>query len=476
MAPIVNNQFSRNLQFAFSVSLIVEGLFSLVCSLFALFNGNEIRPFFWPGLLSLLLGSALFYWSDRKISSLKDNSHIFLLITSTYLFIIVLGTFPYLISRTLPRFSDAFFESASGFTATGSSVINNIDQLPQSILLWRSLTHWMGGFYAIVMFLFFFTRLNFNGRSALMPTNNTLLFFNIKDKVVKLATVYLAVTFLQILVLSVEGMSFFKSCCYSFGTAATGCFAPESISLTNYSSVIQYTFMLFMLMAGVGYLPFILPSFSDYFKNKEFKRYVVSIFFSATGLSLIFFLKLGFTGIDSIRMGFFQTLSFLSSTGFTMVDFKDMSDLVLFLFIVLIFVGGCFGSAGGGIKLYRSIAILRHIRSTFSSYQPIVSVKSTSNENGANELSPLAYVFLFFFLTVIGFLVLLLFGITPSRAAFLVISAISTVGHNIDLGGYHAVVKMVLSGLMLLGRLEIYPVLLILFSVFFRAEFHFKSK
>lgn len=462
-----------------SFVLIAEGLSYLLCVPFAIHFHESLKPFVLPASIILVIGSSIFLASDKSFKIISDktgNRQLIITIFLSWLVFILAGTLPFLTSKTNSSFIDALFESTSGYTTTGSSVLNNIGQLPESIIFWRSLTQWVGGLATIVTITTFFPILDIGGYRLFsfgkLPVFNTRLF------ILRISLIYVFLTVIQTTILYLEDIGLFNSLCYSFGTVSTGCFSPGDTNISSFSPFVPSTLAFFMFLSGVSYLFYYRLIYKKLrFKKveEELKVYIILI---VIGVLLVIW---GMHGahpengfLDTTRKALFQVISVVSSSGYLIADYSVFPDIILTILFFYLFIGACSNTSAGGIKISRLIILFRNIWLQFKNPN---SPENTSGikYNGCRidtktNLSVLSFISLFGTTFVFGAIAMSFFGYGLKESAFLSISALSTLGHNLDLSQLPDAGKIILTLLMILGKLEIYPLLIMFIPQFYRKD------
>lgn len=392
------------------------------------------------------------------------------------------GCLPFLLSGAIPRLDDAFFETVSGFTTTGATILSEIESLPRGILFWRSFTHWIGGMGVLVLTLAVLPKMT--GRSAHLaraesagPVFSKLL-PRMSDTAKILYGIYIALSLLMLGALLLCGMNGYDALIHTFGTAGTGGFSNYNASIAAFESpLIEWVIAGFMLLFGVNfavYFHLVRKEAGLALKNEELWVYGAIVLLATFTIGLAILPNYASFG-DALRTGFFQVTSIMSTTGFATADFNVWPVFVRSLLILLMFVGGCAGSTAGGLKLSRLLLIIKAgFRSVHHMLQPRkVSVVRVDGKTIAEEtLSTLGcYIFLYFLFLFFGMLAVSFDSLDFSTAFSASLTCINNVGPGLNAVGptenfsfYSSFSKMVLSFQMLLGRLEIYPVLA-LFSI-----------
>ncbi len=468
----------NNILLATSVILLFEGLSLFLCVPFAVYHSEPLLPFFIPALISMATGFLLYFVSNRKFSAITSNKESVFLITVSWFIMVLTGTLPYFIGKAIPSGLDIFFETISGFTTTGTTILPNIEQLPKSMLFWRSITHWVGGITTIIMVITLMPSLNIGGIRLLskgtFPAEKTADY--LRPVIIRVFMIYLLLTVAQVLFLYVGGMNLFRSLCYSFGTVSTGSFSPENNGIADSSSYIQYIIAFFMFLSGISYLIYYLVISGKkkvFKKNDEIRIYIFTILIVTVLITAILHFETG-KGIGiAFREGIFQVVSFVSTSGYSNTEYLSWPDFALPLLYLLLIIGGCVGSASGGIKMSRFLVLLRNLGLQFKN--PANSETNISNVkyNGQSideetNLSILTFISVFGIVFVLGTIAISFFVPDLKKSVFLAISALSNFGYHQNLSGFPIAGKVILSLLMLIGKLEIFPVLLLFSPKFYK--------
>lgn len=360
----------KNFSYISSLILLVEGLSFLLCIPYAIYFHEPLKPFYLSSLVTLSIGSLLYMISNKKIKPVINTKESIVLVVSSWIILILAGTLPYFVSQTVPSFVDAVFEATSGLTTTGSSVLANIEGLPKSILFWRSLTHWLGGMATIIFVITALPFLNIGGYklfsigSSLQEKQSPDFSYILK----RIAVAYFGLTAAQVLLLYFGGMNLFESFCHSFGTVSTGSFSPKNGSIEGYSSYIQYVMALFMLLAGIGYVFYfflVTGKLRTATRNEEIRWYGSIILSVTTIITAILYFKTGSGFETAFRQGFFQVISFVTSSGYSTTNYLLWPGSAFLLLFFFLLIGSCSGSASGGIKIPRFLIFLKNLKATF---------------------------------------------------------------------------------------------------------------
>lgn len=411
----------------------------------------------------------------------------FAIVALAWLAMSVVGALPFVISGEIPSFADAFFETVSGFTTTGASILSDVEALSHGMLFWRSFTHWLGGMGVLVFIMAIFPQES--GRSihimrAEMPGPIVgKLVPRIKDTAKILYLIYIALTAIEVVFLLCGGMSLFDSLVHSFGTAGTGGFGIKADSVGSYSSYLQWVITIFMLIFGVNfnlYYLILVKQFKTAIKSEELWAYIIIVILSGAAITLNISSMYGSMG-ESVKHAFFQVASIITTTGYSTTDFNLWPGFSKAILFVLMFVGGCAGSTAGGIKISRFIIAVKSFFRDIRKMLHPSAVSSIKFEGKKVEDKTRHGVSTYFSLYFIIFLVLfLLISFEPFdfETNFTAVSAcfnnvgpgLGAVGPMASFAAYSVPAKILLSFAMLMGRLEIFPLLILLAPSFWKRK------
>ncbi|HPT21027.1 MAG TPA: TrkH family potassium uptake protein [Bacteroidales bacterium] len=466
-----------------STILLIETASFLLCLPAAYIYRESPAPFYWSAGITLALSTLLFSISGNAGNKVFSNRDGYLSVTLSWILFLLGGTLPYIISGTIPSFIDAFFESCSGFTTTGSTIINDVESLPYSILFWRSLTHFIGGIGIIVLVIIVLPSLKMTGSQLFSLESSLQDKIHPKTKAIglRILTIYLSLTLAEMLFLNLGGITVFESICYSFGTIATGGFTTKNDSLASYSSYIQYIIMTFMFLAGVSqviFYHFFKRNFKKIKQNDELWFYVAATIIAGALMTFILLIETTRSPEVAFREGFFNVISILTTTGFTTTNFVLLPSAGVLLIFLLYFAGASTGSTSGSIKMARHLLVLKNIRCAFIR---LVHPNAVSNVKINGRLLPektntsiLSYVMLYIMTFFLGTFLVIMTGQDVVTAASAVAASLGNVGPGLgtigSMGTYAhlpEITKLILSLLMVAGRVEIITIL-VLFTRTFR--------
>ncbi len=427
-------------------------------------------------LVALAVGFLLTFLcrGNHGTSSIKDG---FMIVALTWIMLSAIGALPFVFSREIPSYVDAFFETVSGFTTTGATILTDVEALSRGMIFWRSFTHWIGGMgiLVFVVMLMKTTDRSINILKAEMPGPTVdKLAPKSRDTARILYLLYISLTVLETALLLLGGMGLFDSVVHSLSTAGTGGFGAYNASAANFSPYIQWVLTVFMLLFGVNfnlYYLLLLGRVRDIFRNTEFKVYL-GIIAAAVTIITVDILPLYQSFSTSLRQASFQVAAIMSTTGFVTADFTVWSPLSKTLLLLLMFLGGCAGSTAGGLKLSRIIILCkmarRELRRTLRP-RVVDVIKMDGHRLEEQTAHSVAVYFALYMLCIGALLVALSFSpFDMETNLFSSVSCFNNVGPAFGMAGpvgnyslYQPVLKLLLCAGMLLGRLEIYPMLLL---------------
>lgn len=463
--------------------LVILGLALLSCVAVSWYYREDVLwSLLWAALLPLGLGLFLtiFY---RKVEQFSYKEG-FLIVSLAWIAASAFGAVPYLFTNSVTGLANAFFETASGFSTTGASVIADVEGLPKGVQYWRCLTNWMGGMGIIALFVAVIAGTGSNAnqlfRAETPGPEMDKISPRIRENAKKLWQTYVALSCLLLVLLNLLGMDFFDALCHTFSTMATGGFSTKNNSIAYYDSAgIQWVILLFMFIAGISfsdhYLFFKHRNWSVYKKNQEVRLYV----FTSLCLGLIVTSQSAINGLDSLRMGLFQTISMITTTGFVVGDYARWSSLAQVIIFLCMFMGACSGSTSGNIKPGRYLIMFKRMVVELKKMVHPRAVYNTKIGGKTLDASLVSNVMVFFFiwmvLVVLGMLLLAWSGQDLLTSISASASCLGNVGPGFGQVGpattYAALSsssKWVLSFLMLVGRLELYPLLIIFTPSYWR--------
>ncbi len=468
--------------------LILDGIAMMTGIPFSLYyDDNDIPVLFGSGLGTSIIGFVLYRLNRDHDKELRKREG-YVVVSLGWLIMSLFGAIPFVIHGSIPSYTDAFFETMSGFTTTGASILNDIESLPHGLLFWRSLTQWLGGMGIIVLSLAIMPILGIGGMQLFVaevpgPTKDKI-HPRIRETAKRLWIIYLLFTVAETLLLLIGGMNLFDSINHSFTTMATGGFSTKQASIAHFNSpFIHYVIIFFMFFAGMNFTVhyyMLHAKFSVLKRNDEFKFYLkVTIAVSLIIAAAIFFKD--YADLEtSFRDSLFQVVSVITTTGFITADYEIWGSFFQIVFFLLLFIGGCAGSTGGGIKIVRHQLLIKNSFSELSRLihpRAVIPVRFNGNSVPNDIISNILAFFLFYiFIFVIGTIVMALIGLDFLSAMGSVATslgnvgpAIGSVGPSSNFAHIPAFGKWFLSFLMLLGRLELFTILIIFSPSFWKS-------
>lgn len=493
----------------FGILVLMEAVFMLLSSGVSLFykhrcGDQDLEALLYSTLITFVVGGGLFLIGKRSPKTKLTRKDSFLIVALVWVIFSFLGMLPFLFYGTTTTIEDAFFETMSGFTTTGASVLNNINDQPHGILFWRSIIQWLGGL-GIVVFSF-----------ALIPVyelKNTQIFSaevtgldvdklrpKIGDTARRLLVIYILITVLCMLSYWVGPMNFFDAICHSMTTIATGGYGTHQNSLAYFNSpYIEYVCSFFMFIAGVNFSLYYYLSIGKrkvFYRNEELRWYTCFTLAAVAVFAGLFYytryqmsvtpeqltvLPEGFE--DTFRTSLFQVTSLLTSTGFQAANFDYVAWGEVFWMptFIILFIGACAGSTSGGFKVIRMLVCLKDAKNEFKQQlhpRAVIPVRLSGYVLPENKvLRALAFLFLYLVIVVIGTCLLTMMGLNLDSALGSCITSLSNAGPGLGSTGpasnFSAVPafgKWLLSFLMLVGRLEIFTVLFLFMPDFWREK------
>lgn len=458
--------------------ILLEGALLLVPLLVSLiYQDPGTVPFLITIAICAAVGGALSCFF-RKTSQVIFAKEGFLITALAWLSVSAIGAIPFVLSGQIPSYIDAFFETVSGFTTTGASILTHVESMSHSLLFWRSFTHWMGGMGVLVLMVAIMPNLSSRTIHVLRaempgPTMGKLV-PRLRDTAKILYVLYFVLTAAEFVLLLAGGMPVFDSAIHALGTAGTGGFGIKGDSIASYSPYLQWVIAAFMMLFGVNfnlYYLLILRRFRSILRSEELWTYLIVVL-SATGLIAWNILPLYQNLSEATRYAFFQVNTITSTTGFSTADFNQWPELSKTLLVLLMFMGGCAGSTAGGLKVSRLVMLYKIVKRELRHLLHPRSVGAVRFEGKTVDNTTLISVANYFAIYAGLFVVFLLIvsfqpGFNLQSNFTAVASCFNNIGPGLDLVGpaanfaaYKPVLKLVLSFAMLFGRLEIYPMLI----------------
>lgn len=473
----------KNISRTVGLILLITGIFQLFPLLIAVIDHEprNILAYIESLCLILLVGSALLLFSrgGNRMFSAQEG---FAATGLSWIFMSAFGALPFFLSGQIPSYVDAFFEMVSGFTTTGASILTDVEALSRCNLFWRSFSHWLGGMGVLVFLLAVVPGARKNGGTGIYlmraespgPSVDKLT-PHLRQTAMILYGIYILLTALCIVCLLLGGMPVFDSFCIAFGTAGTGGFAIKNSSMGGYSYFLQTVVTVFMFLFGVNfslYYMLLLRKFKAVFKNEELRLYF-GIAAGSVVLIAINISRMYNTVYEAVHHAAFQVVSIMTTTGYGTVDFEQWPAFSKAILLSLMFIGASAGSTGGGLKVSRVLLLMKSIRRTIRKalhprrVQPVYMDGRAVSEEVCDNVN--AYLAIYCVILVLSFAIISVDGFSIGTNFSAVASCFNNIGPGFELVGatqnfsiYSDLSKIILSLDMLLGRLEIFPLLLLL--------------
>ena len=470
--------------FTLGILQIILGIFMLIPVIAQFFYHEIDSSFFGASIVTIIFG-VLFFLSNLDHNKKLNLQQAFLLTALSWLSIAIFGSLPFIFSNVYFSFTNAFFESMSGITTTGSTIISNLEDMPKGILLWRALLQWLGGIGIIVMAITLMPIMNVGGMQLFKISNNDSsekILPKSKEIALRLIYIYSSLTALCALSYKFLGMNIFDSLTHSMTTIATGGFSNYNQSIGFFNSVsIEISAMIFIILGSlpfIAYIKFLSGNKKIFLSDIQIKTFIKIIFFSVIVLTI--YLSLNNSNQLNLRSIFFNVISILTGTGYVNAQFDNWGGFSLLLFLILMFIGGCAGSTTCGIKIFRIQILYSFISNQLKKIiypKGIFILKydqnAVDNKFVASIISFIyMYLVIFFIITALLSLTGLDF-ITSISGAATSISNVgpglgSTIGPNGNFSTLPDVSKWILTLGMILGRLELFAILVLFLPSFWR--------
>ena len=457
--------------------LLTEAVLLVPPMLTAFLYGESVLPFLLPAILLAAVGLVIGLKRPRKTALYARDG--FAVVALAWVLMSAFGALPFVLSGDIPNYIDAFFETVSGFTTTGASILTAVEPLSRGGLFWRSFTHWVGGMGVLVFVMAILPMTDGHGmhlmRAEVPGPSVGKLVSRMSDTAKILYSIYFIMTILLIVLLMAGGMPLFDACIHSFGTAGTGGFSSRNLSVGAYNSAyFDIILGIFMLLFGVNfnlYYFLLVKRFRDVFRSEELRAYLFIVTASVLAIAANIVHMYGSVG-TSLRHAFFEVSSIITTTGFATADFNLWPTFSNGILVVLMFVGACAGSTGGGIKVARIVILTK---ASFADMRKMLHPNAVTTVRF--EEKPLTdrsvrsvyqYIAVYLLVFVASFLLLSLEGFDLVSTFTALAACINNIGPGLEMVGpmgnfsaFSPAAKLLLSFDMLVGRLEIFPMLLL---------------
>ncbi len=467
--------------------IFVEGVAMLLALAVSLIYGEYDSTAFLISSGICLVTGGIIAWLTNGVSKDIGKREGFIIVALVWVVFSFFGSLPYVISGSIPNFTNAFFETISGFTTTGSSILSDIESLPHGILFWRSISQWLGGMGIIVLSLAILPVFGIGGMQLYVAEvpgpNPDKISPRIRQTAKTLWIIYLGFTATETILLWIGGMSFYDAICHSFTTMATGGFSTKQASVAYWTSpFIQYVIIIFMFLAGTNFTMSYLAlkgKFKSVFRDEEFKYYgiFILIFTAIIFVGLLITSQLGVE--QAFRDALFQVVSIMTTTGFATTDYLLWTPFLTILIFTLFFFGGSAGSTGGSIKIMRIVLLLKNsyyeLRRLIHPHA-VIPVRFNKHSVDAKIITNVLAFFMLYFI-IFGLSTILFTLIEPDMESAMgaVATSLGNIGPGLGNVGpaenflhVSPVGKWFLSFLMLLGRLELFTILVLFSPAFWK--------
>ncbi|AMQ56656.1 TrkH family potassium uptake protein [Algoriphagus sanaruensis] len=468
--------------------LILIGVLMLPAVTISWIYQENSLPILISATISLFIGLFLFFFIEKQDELIRKREG-YLIVTLSWVFMTGFGMLPFILSKEITSFSDALFETVSGLTTTGASILTDIEAMPKGLLFWRSMTQWVGGLGIIVLTVAIFPLLGIGGIELYVaespgPTSDKV-HPRISETAKRLWYVYVGLTLAAAVLYWVGGMTLYDAINHALTTLATGGFSTKNASMAYYDSAfIQYTAIIFMFLAGTNFTMIyfgLMGKFGRVIKNDEFKAYLIGVLVISLVIFFPIYMKSDAGAELAFRKAAFQVVSLMTTTGFVSDDYTQYGQGVTFICFMLLFLGASAGSTAGGIKFIRHATFLKNTWLEFKrivhprAIVPLIINGERVTGRIINNIMNFLLIYLITF--VIGSLVISLMGYDFETSLGAVATSLGNVGPAIGNVGpvdnfafFSPAAKVVLSFIMLLGRLELFTILILFTPFFWRAN------
>ena len=467
---------------------IEAAMMSWCLAMSAWFGEDDIMAFIISVILTVL-GGITFRYLGRKAENSLGRREAYLLVTLTWLVFSLFGSFPFIISGYITNFTDAYFETISGFTTTGCSILDDVERLPHGLLFWRTMTQWIGGL-GIVFFTIAVIPSLVGGNVKVFSAEatgpiRTKMHPRLGTTAKWIWSIYSLLTVACGASYYFAGMGLFDSLNYAMTTTATGGFSTHNES-TGYfqNAYIDYTAIVFMFLSGTSFTLLYMTLFKGrllrFLRNKEFRLYVILIFVATAAIATLLIADSGYEWSEALRTSLFHVVSSITTTGIFNADVAEWHRTAWVILCMCMFFGGCSGSTSGGFKCIRTVMVFTILKNEIRRIlHPRAVLPVKVNETTvpySSQVTLLAFLAAYMLLCLFTYFCMIMMNVDSENAMTIAISCASNVGPSLDLnvgpaiswGMLSAVTKWLLTGLMLMGRLEIFTVVVLFTPSFWK--------
>jgi trk system potassium uptake protein len=460
--------------------LVFNGMFMFLCLPFSIYYREPVYPLGLSGVIAVFSGAILWYATKNNENKELKKKDGYLIVITGWLVMSLFGTFPYLLSGTIVDFTNALFETISGYTTTGATILIDIESVDKGILFWRSLTQWIGGMGIIVLAVAILPILGIGGMQLFIAEAPGItpdkMKPRIKDVAKRLWFIYLGLTFLEMVLLMFGGMPFYDAINHSLTTMATGGFSTKNASIAYYDSAyIHYIIIFFMFLAGTNFTIIyygLKGKFLKVWANEEFRNYLILVLMISVCISFFVF-SAKWEGFEkSFRDSLFQVVSVITTTGFITADYTAWAPFLTIIFFLIMFLGASAGSTAGGIKIIRHTLLFKNsfLEMKRQLHPSAIIPVRLNNQAVSRDITynVLAFVMIYLFVFGLGVFLLSFTGVDFDTALGAVATCLGNIGPGLGSVGpiynfAHITPfgKMLLAFIMLMGRLELFTVLML---------------
>lgn len=465
----------------------VETCMLVCCIAVSLYYGeDDLRSFIFTSIITVFISGALLL-AGRKAEKQFNRRDGIIIVSISWIIVSLLGMLPFYLSGYIPNITNAFFETISGFTSTGATILDDIEALPHGLLFWRSMTQWIGGLGIVFFTIAILPIFGIGGLQLFAAEGSGLSYDKVHPRIGVTAkwiwSIYLGLTIIIAILLWLGGMNTFDSICHAFSTAGTGGFSTKQASIGYYNSpFIEYVISVAMTISGINFMVLLLftkGKFKKFFADTELKWYLISVVAFTLLISFGLYQTTSMGVEESFRKAFFQVTSLHTSTGYATADYMLWKPVLWGLLIILMIVGACAGSTSGGIKCIRVVILNKIARNEFkklihpNAVLPLRVNKQVAPPGIASSV--LAFIHVYLVILIISVLIMMAMGIGFLESVGTVISSLGNMGPGLGQTGpayswnyLPDAAKWLTSFLMLIGRLELFTVLILFTRSFWK--------
>ncbi len=458
--------------------LLIEGFFMLtVFPVTYLHHGLYVFSMPFSALITLLTGFILVIATRRHKGEKTTSRDGVFIVCVSWLVLSLFGAMPYLLSKSVPNFTDGFFEALSGFTTTGATILPHIESVPKDILFWRSMTQWIGGLAIIVFAIAILPYMSMSGMQLFISEMNGITYDKLHPRilhtVIRIWGIYLFFTLLETLLLYWGDMDFYDALCHSMTTISSGGFSTRTENMAAFSNYSQVVVSVFMVLSGCNFSLLLLSlSWKSFtiLKNQEFRNLLIYILVASTGIGLVLLFVAHHSLGTSFREAFFSVISAITTTGFFVSDYRVWPSFLWVVLFLLMFIGACSGSTSGGVKMFRHLIFVKNSMLELKRIihpNAVLPVKVNGKAISTSGVyKNTTFIIIYFLVFLAGGIILLFTGSDFNTALGASVASLGNIGTGIgNVGpggtyvGFPVFDKWLLMLMMLLGRVELFTMI-----------------